>query len=50
VVDDGEIQGFQMEVLMARVDLTDAAWSIIAAFVAGAEGKKNGRPRPDGGR
>src|SRR4029077_12984053 len=36
-----------MEVLMARFDLTDAEWSIIAPLLPGAEGKKNGRPRPD---
>src|SRR6202795_3478716 len=32
---------------MARFDLTDAEWSIIAPLLPGAEGKKNGRPRPD---
>jgi transposase len=32
---------------MARFDLTDVAWSIIAPLLLGAEGKKNGRPRPD---
>jgi transposase len=36
-----------MEVLMARFDLTDAEWSIIAGLLPGAQGKKNGRPRPD---
>jgi len=30
-----------------RLDLTDAEWSIIAPLLPGAEGKKNGRPRPD---
>ena len=32
---------------MARFDLTDAEWSIIGPLLPGAEGKKNGRPRPD---
>ena len=32
---------------MARFDLTDTEWSIIAPLLPGAEGKKNGRPRPD---
>ncbi len=32
---------------MARFDLTDAEWSIIAPLLPGAQGKKNGRPRPD---
>ena len=32
---------------MARFDLTDAEWAIIAPLLPGAEGKKNGRPRPD---
>ena len=32
---------------MARFDLTDAEWTIIAPLLPGAEGKKNGRPRPD---
>ena len=32
---------------MARFDLTDAEWSIIAPLLPGAEGRKNGRPRPD---
>src|SRR5258705_11459259 len=36
-----------MEALMARFDLTDAEWSIIAPLLPGAEGKKSGRPRPD---
>lgn len=31
---------------MARFDLTDAEWSIIASLLPGVEGKKNGRPRP----
>jgi transposase len=38
------IQGFQMEALMARFDLTDAEWSIIAPLLPGAEGRKNSRP------
>lgn len=41
------IQGFQKEASMARFDLTDAEWSIIAPLLPGAEGRKNGRPRPD---
>jgi transposase len=36
-----------MEALMARFDLTDTEWSIIARLLPGAKGKKNGRPRPD---
>ena len=32
---------------MARFDLTDAEWLIIAPLLPGADGKKNGRPRPD---
>jgi transposase len=36
-----------MEALMARFDLTDTEWSIIAPLLPGAKGKKNGRPRPD---
>jgi transposase len=36
-----------MEALMARFDLTDTEWTIIAPLLPGAEGKKNGRPRPD---
>ena len=32
---------------MARFDLTDTEWTIIAPLLPGAEGKKNGRPRPD---
>jgi transposase len=32
---------------MARFDLTDAEWAIIAPLLSGAEGRKNGRPRPD---
>jgi len=32
---------------MARFDLTDAEWTIIAPLLPGAEGRKNGRPRPD---
>jgi len=32
------IQGFQMEALMARFDLTDAKWTIIAPLLPGAEG------------
>src|SRR5712664_2870834 len=36
-----------MEALMARFELTDAEWSIIARLLPGVEGKKNGRPRPD---
>jgi hypothetical protein len=40
-------KGFQMEALMARFDLTDAEWTIIAPLLPGAEGRKNGRPRPD---
>ncbi|KJC35723.1 hypothetical protein UP09_31420 [Bradyrhizobium sp. LTSP885] len=40
------IQGFQMEALMASSDLTDAEWTIIALLLPGAEGRKNGRPRP----
>jgi transposase len=32
---------------MARFDLSDAEWTIIAPLLPGAEGKKNGRPRPD---
>jgi transposase len=32
---------------MARFDLTDTEWSIIAPLLPGAAGKKNGRPRPD---
>jgi transposase len=36
-----------MEALMARFDWTDAEWTIIAPLLPGAEGKKNGRPRPD---
>jgi transposase len=32
---------------MARFDLTDGEWSIIAPLLPGAEGKKNGRPRAD---
>lgn len=32
---------------MARFDLTDAEWTIIAPLLPGVEGKKNGRPRPD---
>jgi transposase len=36
-----------MEALMARFDLTDAEWTIIAPLLPGAEGRKNGRPRPD---
>ena len=36
-----------MGALMARFDLTDAEWTIIAPLLPGAEGRKNGRPRPD---
>jgi transposase len=36
-----------MEALMARFDLTDAEWTIIAPLLPGAGGRKNGRPRPD---
>src|ERR1700692_874792 len=36
-----------MEALMARFDLTDTEWTIIAPLLPGAEGKKNVRPRPD---
>jgi transposase len=36
-----------MEALMARFDLTDAEWEIIAPLLPGAEGKRSGRPRPD---
>ena len=32
---------------MARFDLSDAEWAIIAPLLPGAEGKKNGRPRDD---
>ena len=32
---------------MARFDLTDAEWTIIAPLLPGAEGSKHGRPRPD---
>jgi len=32
---------------MARFDLTDAEWAIIAPLLPGAQGKKNGRPRLD---
>jgi transposase len=32
---------------MARFDLSDSEWLIIAPLLPGAEGKKNGRPRPD---
>jgi transposase len=32
---------------MARFDLTDAEWAIIAPLLPGAAGKKNGRPRLD---
>ena len=32
---------------MARFDLTDAEWALIAPLLPGAEGKKNGRPRLD---
>jgi transposase len=32
---------------MARFDLTDAEWTIIAPLLPGAAGRKNGRPRPD---
>jgi hypothetical protein len=41
------IPGFQLEALMARFDLTDAEWTVIAPLLPGAEGRKNGRPRPD---
>jgi transposase len=37
----------EVEALMARFDLTDAEWTIIAQLLPGAEGKKNGRPRPE---
>jgi transposase len=36
-----------MEALMPRFDLSDSEWLIIAPLLPGAEGKKNGRPRPD---
>lgn len=32
---------------MARFDLTDIEWSIIAPVLPGAEGTRNGRPRLD---
>ena len=32
---------------MARFDLSDAEWAIIASLLPGADGKKNGRPRDD---
>ena len=32
---------------MARFDLSDAEWAIIARLLPGADGKKNGRPRDD---
>ena len=32
---------------MARFDLTDTEWTIIAPLLPGTEGRKNGRPRPD---
>jgi len=32
---------------MARFDLTDAEWALIAPLRPGSEGKKNGRPRLD---
>jgi transposase len=32
---------------MARFDLSDAEWSIIAALLPGADGARNGRPRGD---
>ena len=32
---------------MARFDLSDAEWAIIAPLLPGADGKKNGRPRDD---
>lgn len=42
-----ETVGGKRKALMARFDLTDAEWTIIAPLLPGAEGKKNGRPRPD---
>jgi transposase len=36
-----------MEALMARFCLSDSEWLIIASLLPRAEGKKNGRPRPD---
>jgi transposase len=35
------IQGFPMEALMARFDLTDAEWLIIAPLLPGVEDKRN---------
>jgi transposase len=32
---------------MARFDLSDAEWGIVAPLLPGAEGKANGRPRLD---
>ena len=32
---------------MARFDLSDAEWAIIAALLPGADGDRNGRPRLD---
>ena len=32
---------------MARFDLTDTEWTIIAPLLPGTEGRKNGQPRPD---
>jgi transposase len=32
---------------MARFDLSDAEWAIIAPLLPGADGKRNGRPRLD---
>ena len=32
---------------MARFDLSDAEWAIIAPLLPGADGKRNGRPRDD---
>ena len=32
---------------MARFDLSDAEWEIVAPLLPGADGKRNGRPRLD---